>query len=50
MTIINDALHWLLSLPPIYWLSQQPVQFVVFAGGIIVLLFIATRGMRGPEM
>jgi len=50
MTIFNDALHWFLALPPVYWLSQQPVQFLMFEGGVIGLLFIAVRGMRGPEM
>jgi hypothetical protein len=50
MTIFNDALHWFLALPPIYWISQQPVQVLIFEGGIIGLLFIGVRGMRGPEM
>jgi hypothetical protein len=50
MTIFDDALHWFLMLPPVYWILQQPVQVLVFEGGIIALLFIGARGMRGPEM
>ena len=50
MTIFNDVLHLLLSLPPVYWLSRQPVQFMMFEGGVIGLLIIAVRSMRGPEM
>ena len=50
MTVFNDALHWVLGLPPIYWLLQQPVQFLMFEGGVIGLLIIAVSAMRGPEM
>ena len=50
MMIFNDVLHWLISIPPVYWLSQQPVPFLMFEGGVIGLLIIAVRGMRGPEM
>ena len=50
MTIFDSVLHWFFGLPPVYWLLQQPVQFLMFEGGVIGLLFIAVRAMRGPEM
>jgi hypothetical protein len=50
MTIINDALHWLLSSPPVYWLSEQPFGFALFGVGFTILLIMAYKGMRGPEV
>lgn len=50
MMLVNDVLEWFLSFPPIYWLSQQPVLFLSFGFGFLILLLIAWRGMRGPEI
>ena len=47
---INDFLGSLLSIPPIHWLVQQSIWFVVFGLAVAALLVIGTRGMRGPEV
>jgi hypothetical protein len=50
MAILNDMLYWLYSIPPVYWLSQQPIGFVFFAAVFAVLLIAGYRGTRGPEV
>ena len=47
MTILNDALHWFLALPPVYWILQQPVQVLIFEGGIIGLPWTRLHLERG---
>lgn len=50
MAIINDALYWLSSTPPFYWLVDQPLGFTFFVMLVAVVLGMGLRGMRGPEI
>ena len=50
VTIINDAVYWLLQLPVLHWIAKQPVGFVVFEVAVVMLLIILFRNIHGPEM
>ena len=50
MTIIDDAIYWLLQLPVLHWIAKQPVGFVVFEVAVVMLLIILFRNIHGPEM
>ena len=50
MALLNDTLYWLYSIPPIYWLFQQPIGFAFLAAVFGVILVAGYKGMRGLEV
>lgn len=50
MTIFNDALYWFSNSPPIHWLSQQPIGFILFGAAFAAFVIVGVQRNASPEV